>query len=149
MLRMRFASVFLAGLALSLAGAFEPSLGSEATNPINQLSGRWVIGDDLSAKRCDVDLLTAKEDNGFRLIFAKACGPAFPILRRVRSWRPDAFGGIELVGESGDVVVAYGVSESDALMSFAPDNVFLSLTKDTDRSVITAAIPAEDVSAAE
>lgn len=115
----------LAGLAVIGAGDLvraEPAASAAA------MAGTWEIGDDLSASRCTVTLSAADTAEGYEIDLGQSCPALFPILARVKSWRPDHDGGIHLVAGDNHVVVSYAVSETDALLSVEPQNIILTMT---------------------
>ncbi len=93
-----------------------------------QLAGPWKLDSESTGAACTLDLDSARTGPGHRLRGLEACKASFSVLETVAAWEPRPDGGIAFVDAGGKIVVDYGISETDSLLSVAPQHVFQRLT---------------------
>lgn len=108
------------------------------------VSGNWQLVDEMSGANCTLVLgarpVAVAGPAGAFTARADACQALFSGAQNVAGWVAMREGGLALVDDTGAMLAAFDVGESEGLVSVEPSGVFLTLIPETTVAV-SALIP--------
>src|SRR5260370_25622110 len=105
--------------ALAAAGVAQAQPEGGAGKP---MVGKWRLSQVDGKVTCALSLTGAPGTGGWEVHAPLACRGAFPTLRELASWSPEAQGGLSFTDSLGRKIISFQSAAGNAFEAKAPDN---------------------------